>query len=119
LFVYSDFLSEFVVRFPDHILETANSGSLYRVLSVEDYEERLFEFLGKERPGVPEAVDLAQFRRVQLLRIVLRDVLGMATLSDVTQELSHLADAILDVTLRRLRSEFVARHGEPRLPDGS
>ena len=81
--------------------------------------ERLFEFLGaKKSEGVPPAVDLARFRRRQLLRIVLRDVLGVATLSDVTQELSHLADAILDVAYRRLRAEFVARHGEPRLPDG-
>jgi len=119
LFAYSDFLSDFVIRFPDRLLETANSGSLYRVLTVEDYEERLFEFLGKDHPGVPEPIDLARFRRLQLLRIALRDVLGMSTLSDVTQELSHLADAILDVTLRRLRAAFVERHGEPRLADGS
>ena len=47
--------------------------------------ERLFEFLGREHQGVPSAVDLARFRRRQMLRIVLRDVLGVATLSDVTE----------------------------------
>ena len=47
-----------------------------------------------------------------MLRITLRDVLGVATLSDVTEELSNLADAILDATYRRIREEFVARHGE-------
>jgi len=119
LFSYSVFLSESALRTPERILEAANSGSLYRVLSVEEYESRLFEFLGaKKDEGVPPAVDLARFRRRQLLRIVLRDALAVATLSDVTQELSHLADAILEVTYRRLRAEFVARHGEPRLPDG-
>ena len=119
LFSYSGFLSDSVARNPERILEVANSGSLYRVLSVEDYENRLFEFLGVLKDaGVPPAVDLARFRRRQLLRIVLRDVMGVATLSDVTSELSHLADAILDVTYRRLRTEFVARHGEPRLEDG-
>ena len=47
--------------------------------------ERLFEFLGQEDArACPSAVDLARFRRRQLLRIVLRDVLGVATLSDVT-----------------------------------
>jgi len=119
LFSYSVFLSEWVLATPERILEVAESGSLYRVLSVEDYENRLFEFLGEKRSeGVPAAVDLARFRRRQLLRIVLRDVLGVAALADVTQELSHLADAILDVTYRRLRAAFVARHGEPRLADG-
>jgi glutamate-ammonia-ligase adenylyltransferase len=63
-------------------------------------------------------VDLARFRRRQLLRIVLRDVLGVATLSDVTTELSNLADAVLDVAYRRIREELAARYGEPRLADG-
>ena len=96
----------------------ANSGSFYRVLSAEDYEERLFDFLGKERRDSLRPVDLARFRRRQLLRIVLRDVLGVATLSDITEELSNLADAILDLTYRRIRARLVARHGEPRLADG-
>jgi glutamate-ammonia-ligase adenylyltransferase len=118
LFSYSRFLSDAVLLSPERILEVANSGSFYRVLTVEEYVERLFEFLGKDHPGVPSAVDLARFRRRQLLRIVLRDVLGVATLSDVTDELSNLADAILDVTYRRIREEQVAHHGEPQLPDG-
>ena len=108
-----------MLRNPERILQVANSGSFYRVLTTEEYEERLFEFLGDDCPGVPSAVDLARFRRRQLLRIVLRDVLGVATLSDVTEELSNLADAILDVAYRRIRADFVARHGEPRLPDGA
>ena len=105
VFSYSRFLSDAVLKNPERILQVANSGSFYRVLSVEEYEERLFDFLGNERRGMPSAVDLARFRRRQLLRIVLRDVLGVATLSDVTEELSNLADAILDFTYRRIRAE--------------
>jgi len=86
---------------------------------MEGYEERLFEFLGKDHQGVPTAVELARFRRRQILRIALRDVLGVATLTDVTGELSSLADAMLDVACARIRAELVAAHGEPRLPDGS
>jgi glutamate-ammonia-ligase adenylyltransferase len=118
LFSYSRFLSEAVMRNPERILQVANSGSFYRVLSVEEYTGRLGEYLGRERRGVPPAVDLACFRRRQLLRIVLRDVLGVATLSDVTEEISNLADAILDLAYREIRARFVARYGEPRLPDG-
>ena len=119
LFSHSRFLSEAAMQRPEAILEVANSGSLYRVLTMEGYEERLFEFLGKDHLGVPTAVELARFRRRQILRIALRDVLGVATLTDVTGELSSLADAILDVTLARIRAELVAVHGEPRLPDGT
>jgi [glutamine synthetase] adenylyltransferase / [glutamine synthetase]-adenylyl-L-tyrosine phosphorylase len=118
IFSFSQFLSESVLQHPERILQVANSGSLYRVLRAEEYEERIFEFLGPNQ-GVPTAEALARFRRRQLLRIVVRDVLGIATLSDITEELSNLADAILDVTYRRIREELVALHGEPRLADGS
>ena len=47
-----------------------------------------------------------------------RDILGIAALSEVTEELSNLADAIQDVTYRRIRDALSARHGEPRLPGG-
>jgi glutamate-ammonia-ligase adenylyltransferase len=114
LFSFSAFLSDAVLKNPERILQVASSGSLYRVLSEEEYTKRLADFV----PAEPQAIDLAQFRRRQLMRIVLRDVLGVATLSDVTLELSHLADAILDLAYRRLRAQFVAIHGEPRLPDG-
>jgi glutamate-ammonia-ligase adenylyltransferase len=117
VFSYSTFLSEAVLRNPERILQVAASGSLYRVLTAEDYDERLSEFLDSAE-AVPAPAELARFRRRQLLRIVLRDVMGLATLADVTSELSHLADAILDVAYRRVRAELVTRHGEPRLADG-
>jgi len=119
LFSYSRFLSQAAMQRPEAILEVANSGSFYRVLTMEGYEERLFEFLGTDHLGVPTAVELARFRRRQILRIALRDVLGVATLTDVAGELSSLADAMLDVACARIRAELVAAHGEPRLPDGS
>ena len=49
---------------------------------------------------------------------MLRDVTGVAALAEITEELSNLADAILDVTYRRIRACLLEQHGEPRLPDG-
>ena len=118
LFSFSSFLSEAVLKNPERILQVANSGTLYRVLTVEEYEERLYDFLGHDQSGVPSAENLARFRRRQLPRIVVRDGWGIATLSDIAEELSNLADSILDVTYRRIRDELVAVHGEPRLADG-
>jgi glutamate-ammonia-ligase adenylyltransferase len=119
VFSYSRFLSDAVLKKPERILEVSTSGSFYRALSVEGYEERLYDFLGKERRDMPSALDLARFRRRQLLRICLRDVMGIAGLAEVTEELSNLADAILDFTYRSIRTRLVAQHGEPRLADGS
>jgi glutamate-ammonia-ligase adenylyltransferase len=104
-----------VLQDPECILRVANSGSFHRVLSVEEYQDRLAEFLGD---ALPTAVDFARFRRRQLLRILLRDVQGVATLASVTEELSNLADAILDSAYRHIRTEMAARHGEPLLANG-
>ncbi len=117
IFSSSNFLSDEVLRHPAWLVELTTSGDLHRALATEDYRRRVAMFVVAE--SVPEALDLARFRRQQLLRIVLRDVLGLASLSDVTEELSHLADAILDLTYRRIWREVAARHGAPRQDDGS
>jgi [glutamine synthetase] adenylyltransferase / [glutamine synthetase]-adenylyl-L-tyrosine phosphorylase len=108
-FSYSNFLSEAVLRDPGRILEIAASRRFYRVLSVEEFAE----LLAAAPPG------FAAFRRRHLLRIVLRDVLGDATIAEITQELSNLADAILDAAYHAVRAQLAARHGEPRLDDGT
>ena len=112
LFSYSNFLTEDALNHPERLLELANSGSFYRVKTIEEFRRELGD------PQPLTAGDLSRFRRRQLLRIVLRDVLGAAALAEATLELSNLADAILDAAYRATRAEFVKRHGEPRLPDG-
>ncbi len=62
---------------------------------------------------------LAAFRRRCLTRILLRDVLGHATLAQTTAEVSALADAILSWSYEKLRAEAEALYGKPRLEDGT
>ena len=114
IFSYSNFLSEAILQSPEWLLQVAASGDMYRLLSAEEFEQRMVDFLGGA-PGVPSALSLARFRRHQLLRIVLRDVLGLAGLPEITEELSNLADAILDFSFQRIRDELVNRYGEPRV----
>jgi glutamate-ammonia-ligase adenylyltransferase len=115
IFSSSNFLSEAVLKDPEALWEGSRPGSLERVFTVDDYTALLHSALPD---GVPAALDLASFRRRQLLRIAIRDVLGLAVLSEITGELSNLADAILDVTYRRIREQYAGQHGEPRLADG-
>jgi len=119
-FSYSRFLSEAVLQRPEWLLQAADPGDLHRMLSAEEFAERLLQFRAAETPGLPAPVTLARFRRRQSLRILLRDVLGLAALADITGELSNLADAILDFAYRQIRGQLTARHGEPlfEAPDG-
>lgn len=58
LFSYSSFLSDAALRYPDRILEVAGSPGLYRVLTAEEYQQRLTDFL--DSPTTLSAVDLAR-----------------------------------------------------------
>ncbi len=56
---------------------------------------------------------LARFRRRELLRIYLRDIRNLGTIAEITEEISHLADAILEYALRQARQELDNRCGAP------
>ena len=120
VFSYSRFLSEAVVKNPEWLEGLVKSEDMDRVLTAEEYEQRLDalldeeKFLDPEAGGVPSPLTLALFRRRQLLRILIRDVQGFCTLSETTEELSNLADAILETICRRIRAELTGRYGTPR-----
>src|SRR5215467_2665419 len=113
VFSHSRFLSDEILQNPQWIEQLSDPD---RVLSAEEYKRRLAAFLDRQPPG-SVALSLALFRRQQILRILLGDVRGFCSLPETTEQLSNLADAILDVTYQRIRADLVARHGVPRYVD--
>jgi len=118
---YSRFLSEEILQNPQWLDEVP---AMNRLLTASEYKKRLGKFLKDPAPaaGVQEGVralplSLALFRRQQILRILLRDVLGLSSVSETTEELSNLADAILHISYKRIRAELAAKYGEPRHVD--
>src|SRR4029077_16948981 len=113
VFSHSRFLSDEILQNPQCIEQLSD---MERALSAEEYKTRLAAFLDRQ-PGTSMALSLALFRRQQILRILLRDVCGICNLPEITEELSNLADAILDVSYQRIRADLVARHGVQRYVD--
>jgi glutamine synthetase adenylyltransferase len=85
IFSYSRFLSDALWRRPEWLLQLAVSGNMHRMLSAEEYEDLLANFLSADSPAALPALALARFRRQQLLRLVLRDVLRFGTLPEITE----------------------------------
>lgn len=110
IFTYSHFLSEEVLEHPDWAEPLLDTAALTRPVQPEDLRARL---LAELPPGVPDPLLLARFRRRQILRIVVRDVLGLGTLPEVTGELSALADVLVEVCYERIHRDLVARCGVP------
>lgn len=119
LFSYSRFLSETLIQQPDLILwlhRPAQPHALAQSKSAEDLLEELARFQATALDQPPGVV-LARFKRREYLRIVLRDALGLASLSDTTLELSRLADALLDRALRTCEQKLENAYGVPQYLD--
>lgn len=110
----SRFLSEEMSRHPEW---KDDIGDVERTFSTADYQSRLVNFVG-EKTGIT-AFDLASFRRKELLRIVIRDGLGIASVAQITREISDLADAILACALTVVTAELQTRFGTPQSVDGA
>lgn len=110
IFSSSRFLTEELFRNPEWILTV---DEIEPALTVAQYKSRLDQFLSERGVATASALDLALFRRKQLLRIVLRDRLGACDLSAITEELSNLADAILDHALSAVMLALREKYGNP------
>lgn len=115
---YSPFLAEVMLRHPEHIawLESETERGFDHLKSTEQLSDELARFLTRSMDA-DDVAQISRFKRRELLRIYLRDCLGVATLSEVTEELSNLADVILDYALGRANQEMVNRYGSPQMRD--
>jgi len=98
LFDRSEFLAEQAIRAPDLVDELQSSGRLNRAKSAE-------ETLADLRYGAGDADQrlwLRRYHQAELMRIGLRDVLGLADFEQNVLELSCLADACLQYGLEVL-----------------
>ena len=111
VFTHSRFLSQEILRQPAWLEELLEPEVLLRAYPASSFRGMLERDLS---PGPPVALEFARFRRKQMLRILLRDVLGLAPLAEVTGELSALADAIVETAYRRIYFRLAAECGKPR-----
>jgi glutamate-ammonia-ligase adenylyltransferase len=111
VFSSSSFLSLDLNEHPVWLLDALGPAPLPRMKTAEEVRSELGECAF-------HPIALAGFRRKQILRILLRDVLGFAALSETIEELSILADTLLDGAYHHLKAELGLRHGVPRLANG-
>jgi glutamate-ammonia-ligase adenylyltransferase len=110
VFASSKFLSEELLRHPHWIL---GLGEMSRTFSGAEYNARFADFLRQVGASKASGIELALFRRKELLRLVIRDLTGMGELAELTGELSSLADAILGCALSEVEAELIPRFGRP------
>jgi glutamate-ammonia-ligase adenylyltransferase len=111
VFAQSNFLTQEILGAPECLELLLSDGDLHRVRTTDEFRFRLESQI--DRTSAPDPLPFARFRRQQILRILVRDTLEFGALSDVTTELSALADSIVETAYDRIHRDLVARYGHP------
>jgi len=112
VFGYSAWLGETLIQNIELLRRFGRNKSLDRSCSREEFREE-FARMRSRSPDSDMAVSLARFRKREYVRILLRDVLGIAKLAETTEEISALSDALIDEALLAVNSALQHRHGTP------
>jgi len=116
LFGHSLYLGETLIQNPDLLHTLAREKHLDRSLGREDFREHFARFSSRSLE-TDVAVLLARFKKREYIRIVLRDVLGIATLAETTAEISALSDVLIEEALRHAAAGLHKRFGAPQALD--
>ncbi|MCG6863317.1 MAG: bifunctional [glutamate--ammonia ligase]-adenylyl-L-tyrosine phosphorylase/[glutamate--ammonia-ligase] adenylyltransferase [Chromatiaceae bacterium] len=110
----SDYVAKTCIRYPPILPSLLDSGRLERSY----WEGELDGLLADALEGVADEQSLAavlrEFRREEMVRIIWRDVAGIAGLDETLEDLSALADACVDHALELLHGWTSAEIGIPR-----
>jgi len=109
---FSPFLAATVLQNPDYVAWLNRQRISSKVRGKDEILESLARF-ALTNSQLETNILLARFRRRELLRIYLRDIRGLGTIAEITEEISNLADAILEYALRIARQELDNRYGAP------
>jgi len=116
LAAWSPLLATTVEQNPEYLHWLSRERADPRVRTCDELKESLARFALTNSSLNPQNL-LARFRRRELLRTYLHDIRRSQTLVETMEELSNLADAILDYALSLARQDLDNRYGLPRRID--
>jgi len=117
LAAWSPLLATTLEQNPDYVSWLKRERADVRVRTCDQLRESLARFALTNSTLTPQVL-FARFRRRELLRLYLHDVRRAHTLVETTEELSNLADAILDYALSLARQDLDNRYGAPLHEEG-
>jgi glutamate-ammonia-ligase adenylyltransferase len=115
LFGSSQWLSQTLLQNPDLLQLLARPMGLEAARCADDFREMFARFrLRSHDTALP--VLLARFKRREYVRIFARELLGLASLTEITEEISALSDVMIERALWHCESKLRTRYlGWPQL----
>jgi len=110
----SDYVRESCLRYPLWLDAWSSANSdLYQSKDENYYRQKLSAQCADISDEASLMKILREFRRVEMMRIISRDLLNFAELEETLADVSSLADVCVSVTLDCLYLQLIARYGTP------
>ena len=113
VFGCSQYLGEALIQNPDLFYALARERNLDGSQSREDYRERFARLRARSLESDFSTL-LARFKKREYIRIMLRDVLRIASLAEITAEISVLSDVLIEQAWIECDSALRKRYGAPQ-----
>jgi len=119
VFGHSQWLGEALLRNTDLFRRFGRERDLQRSRLREEFREEFARWYASSGSSDLSS-SLAHFRKREYIRILLRDLLAIAKLAETTEEISALADSLVEIALSEVSARWREQHGAARSlgPDG-
>jgi glutamate-ammonia-ligase adenylyltransferase len=117
IFDQSHYLTDIVCRNPEYALWLWLEAPLDRARTREETSEELSRQVAVFNSFDARRQSMRRFKRREVLRIAARDVVEHVSLESLVEDLSNLADAVLEAALRCAQDALLPRFGTPRHRD--
>ncbi len=109
--------SDYVARHQKLLYDIIEKNAWQEPGSFDVYQKTLFTYQNYSFDDL--FIALRNFRNYQLLQLLLREFLGLATTQDTMRLWSDVADALILTAIEHCRRLYTTLHGEPLNRDGS
>ena len=116
LFSFSQSISEQLINALEHV-DYLIGGALDVTYSTEKFHHLLNDYIANIDPDIDPRSQVRQFKQREMLRIAMRDMLGIADLKTTAGEIAWLAEAIVQFCLWVCREQLEKKYGPPLYTD--
>jgi len=109
----SNFLGNFLIKYPNIVEKMASSGFLTLHISKETHLSAIEIFIGDTRESAERRNLLRKYKYIEFLRITYLALNEYLSLKETTRELSNLADSLIGASMQQAIRELAAKSIQP------
>ncbi len=110
---FSEYIATGITRNPSILVNLIDSKDLFRSYSLDTFQIKLEKLLTDQKDPAQIKRILLQTKQYETIRIAWRDLAGNALLDETLEDLSKLADAIVQVAIDSIYRQVILTHGQP------